>query len=154
MLVCAHLCVAWANEGWKCVNDLNRFEMIMLHWSRRWQCKICWDRLLHPFQSPHHQNQSPSPSMLGFTIWSLFLHLDLSWAKSSNRLQFFKSIDTLFVHTLFSLSLFLGGAIVVVIASLYWICPKSKPSQMILSYFITYLCEPALKSTHVLLYPF
>ena len=60
---------------------------------------------LHIYIHHHHR---PVPTMLGSYTWIPFLHSNLFWAKSLDRLHFFKFILTTPIHVFFGLLFFHG----------------------------------------------
>ena len=69
-----------------------------------WMCFIS----IAFFVSYYH-HQSLVLTMLESHEWIMFLHSDLYLAKSLDRLHFFGSVVTTFIHILFDLALLLGG---------------------------------------------
>ena len=67
-----------------------------------------WLSLTQASLSSFSSLSSITTTMLGLATWILFIHSNLSWAKSSDRLHFI-SIVTTSINVLFSLHLPLGG---------------------------------------------
>lgn len=98
---------------------------------------------------------------LGSVTWILFLHSNLSSAKSSNRLQFFNSILTITIHVPFGLSVaglwwtinLHRNSLFGIVVGLCWTCPTHLKwiSVFIFYFFITQGITTTFKS--LLIYP-
>ena len=73
------------------------------------RCDSCSQLGLGQGGGHHQHHQSLIPTMLRSVTCILFLHSDLSCAKSSNKLHFFRSIFNTSIHILLGLPLPLGG---------------------------------------------
>ena len=109
---------------------LGRCKMDHAQWSYTKERKHCtnYHRRSHRRRHSSSSSSKPCQNYVGSATWIMFLHSNLSWVKSSNKLHFFISIVTASIHVLFVLPLPLSGPstckaklfLTGVIASLHW----------------------------------
>ena len=106
----------------------------------------------------------PCPTILESATWILFIHYNLSWAKTSDKLYFFRSIFTTAIHVHFALTLSLdhGPSTSIaktfftraVVVGLHWTCSNHLIKWIFLILFLVNAIPKYSKKRSFLVLPY